>query len=212
MSPEFAETFARSEKRAFDGQPLRLTDDGIWLAMPLDVLDAALEKLQATGFWSRLGTRAKVLDAGMGDGRLVAALCTVPHDLWAYGIESHPNLCQLAQDNLRMLTERGMASSWRTCQGDYFDLSTYPKLGIRFEDIDAFFNYPDGNEHKLAAFLREHGRPGAFLVVLTPERGLELKGLAREEELAIERGPGVPEFRLVLYRIHRGGRESQLGQ
>ena len=95
-------------------------------------------------------------------------------------------------------------------QGDYFDLSTYPKLGIRLEDIDAFFNYPDGNEHKLAAFLREHGRRGAFLVVLTPERGLklELEGLAREEELAIERGPGVPEFRLVLYRIQRTGRDS----
>jgi len=203
VSPDFDETFARSEKKAFDGQPLRLTDDGIWLAMPLDVLDAALEKLQATGFWSRIGTRAKVLDAGMGDGRLVAALCTVPHDLWAYGIESHPNLCELAQDNLRMLTERGMASRWRTCQGDYFDLSTYPKLGIRVEDVDAFFNYPDGNEHKLAAFLREHGRPGAFLIVLTPERGLEIEGLVREEELAIERGPGFPAFRLVLYRIHR---------
>ena len=134
------------------------------------------------------------------------------HDLWAYGIESQPNLCQLAQDNLRMLTERGMASRWRACQGDYFDLSTYPKLGIRLEDVDAVFNYPDGNEHKLAAFLREHGRPGAFLIVLTPDRRLELEGLTREEELAVERGPGVPEFRLVLYRIHRTGRESQLGQ
>ena len=208
MSPEFAETFAQSEKRAFDGQPLRLTDDGIWLAMPLDVLDAALEKLQASGFWARLGPRAKVLDAGMGDGRLVAGLCNVAHELWAYGIESHPNLCQLAQDNLRTLTESGMASNWRTCQGDYFDLSTYPKLGIRLEDIDAFFNYPDGNEHKLAAFLSEHGRPGAFLVVLTPEHGLELAGLVREEELAIERGLGVPEFRLVLYRIQRTAANS----
>jgi len=208
VSPDFDETFARSEKKAFDGQPLRLTDDGIWLAMPLDVLDAAFEKLQATGFWSRIGTPAKVLDAGMGDGRLVAAICALPHNLWAYGIESHPHLCQLAQDNLRTLTERGMASNWRTCQGDYFDVSTYPKLGIRVEDIDVFFNYPDGNEHKLAAFLREHGRTGAFLVVLTPEHGLELEGLAREEELAIKRGPGVPEFRLVVYRIHRTRRDS----
>ena len=203
MSPDFTETFARSEKMAFDGQPLRLTDEGIWLAMPLDVLDAAMEKLQSIGFWARLGPRAKVLDAGMGDGRIVAALCNAGHDLWAYGIETHPNLCELAQENLRTLTERGMGSSWRACQGDYFDLSTYPKLGIRVEDIDAFFNYPDGNEHRLAAFLGEHGRPGAFLVVLTAEHGLELEGLAREEELAIERGPGVPDFHLVLYRIHR---------
>lgn len=203
MSPDFTETFAQSESKAFDGQPLQLTDEGIWLAMPLDVLDAALAKLQSTGFWSRLGPRVKALDAGMGDGRLVAALCNVSHDLWAYGIEHHEMLSRLAEDNLRTLTDRGMAPNWRACQGDYFDLSSYPKLGIRVEDIDAFFNYPDGNEHKLAAFLREHGRPGAFLVVITPERGLELEGLTREEELSIERGPGVPEFRLVLYRIHR---------
>jgi hypothetical protein len=203
VNPDFTETFARSESQAFSGQPLRLTDDGIWLALPLDVLDAALEQLQASGFWSRLGPRAKVLDAGMGDGRIVAALCGVPHDLWAYGIESHPSLYELARDNLRALTERGMGSRWRVCEGDYLALSTYPKLGVRLEDIDAFFNYPDGNEHKLAAFLRDHARPGAFLVVLTPDRGLELEGLAREEELAIERAPGVPAFRLVLYRVHR---------
>lgn len=208
MSPDFTETFTRSEEKAFDGQPIRLTDAGIWLAMPLDVLDAALEKLDTTGFWARLGGRVKVLDAGMGDGRLVAALCNLGRDLWAYGIESHPELWELAQDNLRKLTEQGMGSNWRTCQGDYFELSTYPKLGILLEDIDVFFNYPDGNEHKLAAFLRDHGRSGAYLVVLTPEHGLELEGLAREDELAIERGPGVPEFRLVLYRIEGAAEED----
>lgn len=209
MSPEFTETFTRSEAKAFEGQPIRLTDTGIWLAMPLDVLDAAIEKLRANGFWARLGARGKVLDAGMGDGRIVAALCNVGHDLWAYGIESHPELWELAQNNLRTLTEQGMASSWRTCQGDYFDLSTYPKLGVRLEDIDAFFNYPDGSEHKLAAFLRDHGRPGAMLVIVTPEHGLELEGLEREEELAIDRGAGIPEFRLVLYRIPRRAHSGQ---
>lgn len=204
MSPDFTETFARSEQKAFGGQPLRLTGEGIWLAMPLDVLNGALQTLQATGFWSRLGRRPKVLDAGMGDGRIVAALCNVGQDLWAYGIERDRSLCELAQDNLRTLTGGGMCDQWRTCQGDYLDVSTYPKLGVRLEDIDAFFNYPDGNEHKLAAFLRDHARSGAFVVVLTAERGLELEGLAREEELAIDRGRAVPEFRLVLYRIQRG--------
>jgi hypothetical protein len=208
VSPDFTETFARSEKKAFDGQPLRLTDAGIWLAMPLDVLGAAFEKLHATGFWARLGERGKVLDAGMGDGRVVAALCNVGHDLWAYGIESHPRLWELAENNLRTLTERGMASSWRICQGDYLDVSTYPKLGVRLEDIDAFFNYPDGNEHELAALLSVHGRAGAILVVVTAEHGIELEGLTLEDELTIDRGPGVPEFRLVLYRVDRRAGDS----
>lgn len=208
MSPEYRETFTRSEARAFDGQPLRVTDRGIWLPMPLDVVHSALDVLRSTGFWSRLGVRPKVLDAGMGDGRLVAAFCTVPHPLWAYGIESHPKLCELAQANLRALTERGLSPNWSTCQGDYLDPSTYPKLGVRLEDIDAFFNYPDGNEQKLAAFLREHARNGALLVLLTPDHGLQVDGLILEDDVAIAREQDAPSFRLMQYRIHRTpGRE-----
>ena len=47
---------------------------------------------------------------------------------------------------------------------------------------------------------------GAGNVVLIGDlagHATELAGLVREEELAIERGPGVSEFRLVLYRIRR---------
>jgi len=208
VNPQFHETFARSEQRAFGGQPLRLTDDGMWLALPLDVIQPALDELEAIGFWARLGPRARVLDAGMGDGRLVAAFCTLPHDLLAYGIESHGELCELAQSNLRTLSERELAPRWRVCQGDYLDVSTYPKLGILVSDVDVFFNYPDGNEHRLAAFLRDHAREGSFLVVLTAEKGLELEALALEDDLTISRGPGVPAFRLSIYRVHRPSGEE----
>lgn len=186
-----------------------MTDEGIWLALPLDVIQPALDVLQTIDFWSRLAPRPKVLDAGMGDGRLVAACCTLPHEVLAYGIESHGELCELAQTNLRSLSHTGLAPRWRVCQGDYLDISTYPKLGILVSDVDVFFNYPDGNEHRLAAFLRDHAREGAFLVVLTAEEGLELDALALEEDLTISRGPGMPEFRLSIYRVPR--RSEDLG-
>lgn len=208
MTPQFHETFARSEQRAFGGQPLRLTDEGIWLALPLDVIQPALDKLEAIGFWAPLGPRPKVLDAGMGDGRLVAACCSLPHELLSYGIESNGDLCELAQSNLRALSGSGLAPRWRVCQGDYFDVSTYPKLGILVTDIDVFFNYPDGNEQQLAAFLQDHARPGSFLVVLTAEGGLALDTLPLEEDLAVSRGPGRPEFRLLVYRVQRRSGED----
>ena len=103
-----------------------------------------MRALRGAGFWTRLGDAPKVLDAGMGDGRVVASLCAVGHHVQAYGIEIHHQLSELANENLHDLSERGLPKIWRTCDGSYLDRSTYAKLGIHVEDIDAFFNYPDG--------------------------------------------------------------------
>lgn len=200
MSPDFTATFEQSETRAFGGQPVRLTGAGIWLPAPLDVVAAAMQALSRVGFWKRLGDAPKVLDAGMGDGRIVASLCAVDENLRAYGIESHHELSELANENLCALSERGLPRIWRACEGDYLDSETYASLGIQVQDIDAFFNYPDGNEHELAAFLASHARRRAFLVVLTPDHGFRIAGLDHDEELPIERLSGAPGFRLALYR------------
>ena len=200
MSPDFKATFEQSEKRAFGGQPLRLTGAGIWLPAPLDVVAAAMRALRGAGFWTRLGDAPKVLDAGMGDGRVVASLCAVGHHVQAYGIEIHHQLSELANENLHDLSERGLPKIWRTCDGSYLDRATYAKLGIHVEDIDAFFNYPDGNEHELAAFLASYARRRAFLVVLTPDHAFRIEGLDHDEDLPIERPSGSPGFHLALYR------------
>ena len=51
-----------------------------------------MRALRGAGFWTRLGDAPKVLDTGMGDGRVVASLCAVGHHVQAYGIEIHHQL------------------------------------------------------------------------------------------------------------------------
>ena len=159
-----------------------------------------MQALSRAGFWKRLGDTPKVLDAGMGDGRVVASVCAAGQNARAYGIEIHHQLLKLANENLRGLSERGLPRTWHTCEGDYLDSETYRRLGIDVQDIDAFFNYPDGNKHELAAFLASHARPGAFLVLFTPDHGLRIEGLDHDEDLPIRRVSGAPGFRLALYR------------
>lgn len=200
MSADFTDVFARSEERAFGGQPLRLTSAGIWFPLPLDVIRSAMEQLSSSDFWSRFGDKPRALDAGMGDGRLVAALSAARKNLLAYGIEIHEPLSELARENLRELTNGGLPPTWRTCYGDYLDPATYPKLGVRIEEIDAFFNYPDGNEQPLATLLAEHAHPGAFLILLTPDHTLGVEGLDLQKELSVPR-VGAPGFRLAVYGV-----------
>jgi len=200
MTPGFVETFELSEKRAFDGQPLRFTGAGIWLPLPLDIVASFIATLRRAEVWSRLGPRPKVLDAGAGDGRLVAGLCAAATEVRVFGIEHDENLARLAEDNLRRLTALGLPARWTTCEGDYLSLSTYEELGLGFADVDLFLNYPDGSEHALASLIAEHGRPGARLALVTPDHTLRVDALELEEELQIERPSGAPSFRLVLHR------------
>ncbi len=99
----WAELFASSEARAFSGSPLRVTDHGIWLPTPLDVIRSALEALSAIRLWDRMAPTPVVLDAGMGDGRFVACLGAHGGHVSALGIESDPTLHALAVSNLEAL-------------------------------------------------------------------------------------------------------------
>jgi hypothetical protein len=54
--------------------------------------------------------------------------------------------------------------------GDYFHPRYHEALGHRPQDLDIVFNYPDGNERRLLAWLREHGKPEVRLVLLGPDR------------------------------------------
>lgn len=184
--------FARPEERAFSGQPLQLTEQGIWLPTPLDVVGSALAALESRGFWSGLGPTPTLLDAGMGDGRLVASFCKLGSHVRACGVESHPSLFALALENLRALPE----SNWSVCRGDFLDATSFEALGVPLGEIYAVFNYPDGNEEALAQYWSKHGRPGSFLVFVTPDQGMRLEGLTLHSQLSIERG-----FHLYLYQL-----------
>ena len=198
---ELLPLFEESEKRTFGGQPLQLTGTGIWLATPFDVLLSATRALSHLDVAKGLRCGARVLDAGMGDGRLVASLAAEVPDITVFGVESHPDLADLAKKNLKRATERGLTGSWCVCQGDYLEAATYEKLGVGVEAIDAFFNYPDGNEDRLGTLLAERAKPGALLVLLTPDHSASIESLLPVAEIPLERTAGAPEWRLAIFRV-----------
>ena len=81
----------------------RLTDRGIWHPTPLAVLAAAVPLLGETPFLKARGRPLEVLDAGAGDGRLVAALALglpATFDLRLGGLESDALLALTAREKL----------------------------------------------------------------------------------------------------------------
>lgn len=161
------------------GPSLRVTSSGLWHPTPLPVLGAAVPVLSKTGLLTR---GALLFDAGMGDGRLLAALALgLPPGLRLRlaGLEIDPRLAAEARLRLSVLG-RGMRNfaSLRVAHGDYFHPRYHEALGHRPDDIDLVFNYPDGNEGRLLEWLGAHGKPGARLVILGPDRDPRLRGPA----------------------------------
>ncbi|MCA9693981.1 MAG: class I SAM-dependent methyltransferase [Myxococcales bacterium] len=186
--PALVERFARSEAQAFGGDRFQITDDGIWVPTPLAVIDEALAALADMNFWTDTMT---CLDAGMGDGRIVAALALRGPGVRALGLETHPGLHALALANLRDLPPR-----WSVHKGSFLELASYAALDAPIAGVDVVLHYPDGGEQALARLFAAHGRPGARLVYLTPELRLRIEGVTHECTHRVTGG-----FHLHLFRV-----------
>lgn len=197
MTTGWRELFDRSGTHASGGGAMRLTERGIWLPLPLDVLEAAgraLAELPGEGGW--------ILDAGMGDGRLVASAARATAAP-ACGIECDPGLFESAQHNLRALHARGEIEACPVAHGDYLDPEVYRDLGFEPSDVRLFASYADGGEQQLADFVAAEARPGARLALLTADQSLRVEGLGPATWHRIERGAGAPAFLMSVYR-HQG--------
>jgi hypothetical protein len=184
MIERVAEVFARAEARAASPGPLRITDDGIFLATPLEVASEALGAVR-----EGLGPRPRLLDAGMGDGRIVALAHLLGFD--AFGLETDATLFESAGASLCELEVPAKIGS-----GSFLDPASYGALGALPHELDVVMNYPDGNEGALGAFFASHGRKGAVVAFLTPDMALRCPALALERTLALG-----SRFRLYVHRV-----------
>jgi len=118
-----------------------------------------------------------VLDAGCGDGRVVALLAGV-FQLPAHGIEYDPALCQRARQNLERLSARlpGLSSRTILC-GDFTDDHVYRQGGLPFHRFGTVFNYAN-NHSQIAAKIAFESPPGTRFLLYYPSRHVEpLPGL-----------------------------------
>jgi hypothetical protein len=179
-----------------DAHALAVTAGGLWHATPLKVAAAVVPVLEEAGL---LPPEAAVLDAGAGDGRLLAALALgARRRLRLVGIESDPVLAARARARLGPGALRGPGAaerkaprpSLRIVHGDFFHPRYHEAAGLAPSSLDLVLNYPDGNERRLLAWLGEHGGSQTRLAVLGPDRAL---ALGREPSLRREvRPPGRP--------------------
>ena len=87
-------------------------------------------------------------------------------------------------------------------EGDYCDPLTYAKGGIDTEAVHIFFNYPDGNQARLAQFVRAHAGPKSKLCILTHgPQTLEID-VALEERQSVDVGDDQA-WRLSIYGNER---------
>lgn len=170
-----------------------LTERGIWHPTPLDVLLPALEAMAGAGWLGSAERTLTILDAGSGDGRVVAALSLAS---WlsptsrVLGLESNGQLDTRARARLERL---GPKRPTQIARGDFLDPTSYAAFGLRPCDVDVFSNYPDGNEHALAGFVARQA-PASTLIVLSPEREPRLEGLPPGARFEVTAPGGAPSW------------------
>lgn len=200
-----AATFERPGTADGRTLPIRRTGRGIWVATPIRVLEAAVVILSADGLLG--GARAAgaangpVIDAGSGDGRILAVIAWLVPGQPVLGVEADEVLHARAASHLRALGEAGVIdpAHLRLAAADYRDPATYAVRGIALARARLVLNYPDGNQHGLARFVATHCGPQTTLGLLTHDRDLTIDTLPlrRRHDVRVRRGP---PWRLSLYR------------
>lgn len=194
------QVFERSEASLVSALPIRKTSGGIWVPSPIPVIEEAISVLRGIGLLGDGVPRGHLVDAGTGDGRIPAVLTWFDPDRPVFGIERDSALYDQATANLKMLQIKGLidGSRIRLIQADYCDLSIYETCGIDFRDTGIVFNYPDGNERRLARFVAEHAGPGTRLCLLTHDRSLEIDELGLQDRRDVRVG-AEPDWSLSIY-------------
>ena len=192
--------FERSEASLVHSLPIRKTISGIWGSTPLRVIEEAISVLEDIGLLGEATPQGVVVDAGTGDGRVPAVLAAIDPTRPVYGIEQDPALFAQALMSLQGLRAKGVIDHTRIylVEADYCEMATYEAAGLDFSQTGIIFNYPDGNQKRLAQFIAEHGGIGTRLCLLTHDRSLEIDDL----ELQVRRDVTVgdePSWRLSIY-------------
>ena len=192
--------FERSEASCGRALPIQRTRLGIWVPTPVRVAKEAIDKLTTIGLLGEGTPENHVIDAGTGDGRIPAVLASLDPTRVVYGIEVDPGLYARAVMNLQTLAASGVIDPARVqlIEADYGDLTTYETRGIQLRRTGVVFNYPDGNERRLARFVSEHCGRGTTLCLLTHDRTLEVEDLELRDRLDVSADAG-PAWQLSLY-------------
>ena len=175
------------------------------MATPIRVLEAAVAILSADGLLGGAGgagaANGHVIDAGSGDGRVLAVIAWLVPGQAVLGVEADEALHGRAVNRLRALGAAGVIDPrpLHLAAADYCDPATYAVRGIALARARLVLNYPDGNQNRLARFVAANCGPETTLGLLTHDRDLTVDALPLRTGHDV-RARGGPPWRLSLYR------------
>jgi hypothetical protein len=169
------------------GGPYKHTAVGQFLPSPLLHVQVAFIYLIEA---SVIDASGLLLDAGSGDGRIVA-LTALVHAIPTVGVEYDAELVGHSRQHLKTLKQLGLrGASDSILQGDFTDDDTYAQAGMRFEDFATVFNYIN-NEGDIALKVAQQSPPGTKLIILGAFPLPEYRGLSLEHNLHLATGTGT---------------------
>lgn len=151
---------------------LKETNSGVFIPSSLNIIHQAFIHLIGTGV---IDKDEPFLDAGCGDGRIVALASSMGISAW--GIESDEELAALAKHNLINLASLGVIkeSAAMIYQGNFCNRKAYCVMDIKFSDFGTIYNY-DNNADLLANKIVEEAKPKTVYLLYS---GDEIKEVFR---------------------------------
>jgi len=114
----------------------KINDGRIFVPTSLQEAMTLLTIGAKSGFYPN---RGYFLDAGSGDGRMVALLSCLGYK--AIGVEFDLELAVYSQGKLEQLKRQGaITADAKIAKGDFTDAGTYQKMGVDFQDIRNIFH------------------------------------------------------------------------
>lgn len=150
------------------------TNSGVFVPSSLNIIHQAFIHLIDTGV---IDKNKPFLDAGCGDGRIVALASSLGIPAW--GLESDEELVALAKHNLINLKALGVIKESAAIihRGNFCDDKSYTNIDHQFSDFGTIYNY-DNNAGLLASKIAKEAKPKTvYLLYSGDEIKEEFRGL-----------------------------------
>jgi len=175
------------------------TQTGVFIPSSIDIVRQTLTQLIEKKI---IDPTKPFLDAGCGDGRIVALASSLGIPAW--GIESDEELGAMAKQNLINLHSLEVIKDTPAfiVHGDFCSDATYKVLGSPFSDFRTIYNY-DNNYDLLAKKIAEDANPATVYVLYSGDESSEnFMGLNLIDELVLNDQSGRPHVDLELTQAY----------
>ncbi|MDG2070727.1 MAG: class I SAM-dependent methyltransferase [Pseudomonadales bacterium] len=176
----YYEVISKDPKYRFEMGYVKETNTGVFIPSSIDIVRQAFRHLIEGEIMDPL---QPFLDAGCGDGRIVALATSLGIPAW--GIESDEELVALSKQNLINLRKLAVLNSTpaRIHRGNFAAAATYQILDKSFSEFGTVYNYTNNHE-QVGEMIARHSPPGTLYILYSgDEQTEEFPGLTLLEEL-----------------------------